>query len=152
MGCSPHTRHFTAQGQLPIGSVSAAAGVAPIPPNRVAVRLLTDAKDKDLFLASGAYGAGAVYTDVAREVQILRKVFVRVTSKLNWLILKLHLGHHAITQNPSSSSGERGAPGGLRHQVAAHAGRYPPAIRHADQSGPDQRVESRGRCDQCHPG
>jgi len=31
-----------------------------------------------------------VYTDIAREVQILRKVFVRAKSKLNWLILKLH--------------------------------------------------------------
>jgi multidrug resistance efflux pump len=80
----------TAQGQLPIGSMNSAGGVAPIPPNCVAVRLLTDAKDKDLFLAAGAHGSGAVYTDVAREVQILRKVFVRVKSKLNWLILKLH--------------------------------------------------------------
>ena len=80
----------TAQGQLPIGSMNAAGGVAPIPPNCVAVRLLADGKDKDLFLAAGAHGSGAVYTDIAREVQILRKVFVRVKSKLNWLILKLH--------------------------------------------------------------
>ena len=84
----------TAQGQLPIGSMNTAGGVAPIPPNCVAVRLLLDPKelekDKDFFLAAGAHGSGAVYTDVAREVQILRKVFVRVKSKLNWLILKLH--------------------------------------------------------------
>jgi multidrug resistance efflux pump len=80
----------TAQGQLPIGSMNGAGGVAPIPPNCVAVRLLLDPKEKDLFLAAGAHGSGAVYTDVAREVQILRKVFVRVKSKLNWLILKLH--------------------------------------------------------------
>jgi multidrug resistance efflux pump len=80
----------TGQGQLPIGSMNATGGVAPIPPNCVAVRLLADSRDKDLFLAAGAHGSGAVYTDVAREVQILRKVFVRVKSKLNWLILKLH--------------------------------------------------------------
>jgi multidrug resistance efflux pump len=80
----------TAQGQLPIGSMNAAGGVAPIPPDSVAVRLLTDAGDKDLFLAAGAHGSGAVYTDSAREIQILRKVFVRVKSKINWLILKLH--------------------------------------------------------------
>jgi len=80
----------TAQGQLPIGSMNSAGGVAPIPPNCVAVRLLLDPKEKDLFLAAGAHGSGAVYTDIAREVQILRKVFVRVKSKLNWLILKLH--------------------------------------------------------------
>jgi multidrug resistance efflux pump len=80
----------TAQGQLPIGSMNTAGGVAPIPPNCVAVRLLLDPKEGDLFLAAGAHGSGAVYTDIAREVQILRKVFVRVKSKLNWLILKLH--------------------------------------------------------------
>jgi multidrug resistance efflux pump len=80
----------TAQGQLPIGSMNSAGGVAPIPPNCVAVRLMLDPKEKDLFLAAGAHGSGAIYTDVAREVQILRKVFVRVKSKLNWLILKLH--------------------------------------------------------------
>jgi len=75
---------------LPIGSMNAAGGVAPIPPNSVAVRLLADGRDKDLFLAAGAHGSGAVYTDSGEAIQILRKVFVRVTSKLNWLILKLH--------------------------------------------------------------
>ena len=53
----------TAQGQLPIGGASTSAGVAPIPPNSLAVRLLKDRDDTDLFLASGAMGAGAVYTD-----------------------------------------------------------------------------------------
>ncbi len=80
----------TAQGQLPIGSMNAAGGVAPIPPNALAVRLLTDAKDKDIFLAAGAHGAGAVYTDSGHAIQILRKILVRVSSKLDWLILKLH--------------------------------------------------------------
>jgi multidrug resistance efflux pump len=80
----------TAQGQLPIGSMNAAGGVAPIPAHDLAVRLLPDGKDKDIFLASGAHGAGAVYTDSGREIQILRKVIVRINAKLNWLILKLH--------------------------------------------------------------
>ena len=80
----------TAQGQLPIGTMNVAGGVAPIPPQCLAVRLLPDAKDKDIFLAAGAHGAGAVYTDSGHAIHILRKVFVRITAKLNWLILKLH--------------------------------------------------------------
>jgi multidrug resistance efflux pump len=80
----------TAQGQLPIGSMNGAGGVAPVPPYCLAVRLLPDAKDKDIFLAAGAHGAGAVYTDKGAMLHIIRKVIVRVGSKVDWLILKLH--------------------------------------------------------------
>jgi hypothetical protein len=80
----------TAQGQLPIGNMNTAGGVAPIPPYALAVRLLPDAKDKDIFLAAGAVGAGAVYTDSGEIIQILRRILVRVSAKLDWLILKLH--------------------------------------------------------------
>jgi multidrug resistance efflux pump len=80
----------TAQGQLPIGAVIPAGGVAPIQAEELAVRLLPDAKDKDIFLAAGAHGAGAVYTDSGHAIQILRKIMIRITAKLDWLILKLH--------------------------------------------------------------
>jgi multidrug resistance efflux pump len=80
----------TAQGQLPIGGVNTASGVAPVPPNSLAVRLLKDRKDKDLFLASGAQGGGAIYTDSGAPIHILRKVILRVGTKIDWLILKLH--------------------------------------------------------------
>ncbi len=80
----------TAQGQLPIGGVNTASGVAPIPKNSLAVRLLTDRGDKELFLASGALGVGAVYTDSGAPIHIIRKVIIRVGAKLDWLILKLH--------------------------------------------------------------
>jgi len=80
----------TAQGQLPIGSMNPSGGVAPIPPHSLAVRLLPDGKDEDIFLAAGAHGAGAVFTDSGHAIQILRKVLVRVGAKLDWLILKLH--------------------------------------------------------------
>jgi multidrug resistance efflux pump len=80
----------TAQGQLPIGTMNVAGGVAPVPPNCLAVRLVPDARDKDIFLAAGAHGAGAVYTDSFEPIQILRKILVRVSAKLDWLILKLH--------------------------------------------------------------
>jgi multidrug resistance efflux pump len=80
----------TAQGQLPIGGVNTASGVAPVPPNSLAVRLLKDRKDTDLFLASGAQGGGAIYTDSGAPIHILRKVILRVGTKIDWLILKLH--------------------------------------------------------------
>jgi len=80
----------TAQGQLPIGGASTSAGIAPIPKNGLAVRLLKDRKDTDLFLASGALGNGAVYTDSGAPLHIIRKIIMRVGTKLDWLILKLH--------------------------------------------------------------
>jgi multidrug resistance efflux pump len=80
----------TAQGQLPIGGMNVTSGVAPIPPNSLAVRLLTDKKDKDVFLAAGAKGSGAVYTESVEAIQILRRILLRISAKLDWLILKLH--------------------------------------------------------------
>jgi multidrug resistance efflux pump len=80
----------TAQGQLPIGAFNTAGGVAPIPPYALAVRLIPEGKDQDIFLASGARGAGAVFTDSGEMIHILRKVLIRVSAKLDWLILKLH--------------------------------------------------------------
>ena len=43
-----------------------------------------------MFLAAGARGVGAIYTDYGGIFHIIRKVFMRVSSKLDWLILKLH--------------------------------------------------------------
>ena len=80
----------TAQGQLPIGAINTGGGVAPIPPYALAVRLLPDGRDKDIFLASGADGAGAVFTDNGEIIHILRKILLRISAKLDWLILKLH--------------------------------------------------------------
>jgi multidrug resistance efflux pump len=80
----------TAQGQLPIGTMNTGGGVAPVPPNSLAVRLLPDKKDVDLFMASGAQGNGAVYTDSGAAIHIVRKIIMRVGTKLDWLILKLH--------------------------------------------------------------
>jgi multidrug resistance efflux pump len=80
----------TAQGQLPIGTLNQAGGVAPVPPNSLAVRLLPDGKDVDVFLAAGAAGNGAIYSESGKMFHIVRKVILRVGSKLDWLILKLH--------------------------------------------------------------
>lgn len=76
----------TAGGQLPIGGNI--PNVLPMPPGQLAVRLYP--LDKEIFLAAGARGQGAVYTDYAAFLHIIRKVFLRVSTKLDWLILKLH--------------------------------------------------------------
>jgi multidrug resistance efflux pump len=78
----------TAQGQLPIGGTLPSTGIAPVPPGRLAVRLRVD--DPNLFLAAGARGTGAIYTNHGHVIQIIRKVFLRVSTKLDWLVLKLH--------------------------------------------------------------
>ena len=80
----------TAQGQLPIGTLNVAGGVAPVPPDSLAVRLLPAGPDEKIFLAAGAHGIGAVYTDSGEAIQILRRVILRISAKLDWLILKLH--------------------------------------------------------------
>jgi len=78
----------TAQGQLPIsGNLP---NLPPMPEGRLAVKLMLDGKDRDLFLAAGARGQGAIYTGYGEIFHIIRKVFLRVSSKLDWLILKLH--------------------------------------------------------------
>ena len=78
----------TAQGQLPIsGNLP---NLPPMPEGRLAVKLMLDGKDKDLFLAAGARGQGAIYTGYGEIFHIIRKVFLRVSAKLDWLILKLH--------------------------------------------------------------
>jgi multidrug resistance efflux pump len=80
----------TAGGQLPIGGNLPNQAVAPMPEGSLAVRLALDEKDKDVFLAAGARGQGAIYTNSGHIIHILRKVILRVGTKMDWLILKLH--------------------------------------------------------------
>lgn len=80
----------TAQGQMPIsGNLPNTAPLAA-PEQRIAVRLLVEPKDRELFLAAGARGAGAIYTDKGKFLHIIRKVFVRVSTKIDWFVFKLH--------------------------------------------------------------
>ncbi|HQH53743.1 MAG TPA: HlyD family secretion protein [Candidatus Hydrogenedentes bacterium] len=80
----------TAQGQLPISGSVPNTALAPVPEGRLAVRLKVDDKDKELFLAAGARGKGAIYTEHGEVIQILRKVILRIGTKLDWVVLKLH--------------------------------------------------------------
>ncbi len=80
----------TAQGQLPISGMVANTGFGAAPELRIAVRLRPVGEDAELFLAPGARGQGAVYTHSGEMIHIIRKVFLRVSTKLDWMILKLH--------------------------------------------------------------
>jgi len=80
----------TAQGQLPMSGRIPGTGPAPIPEGRLAVRLVLDGKDKELFLAAGARGQGAIFTQKGAMLHIIRKVILRVGSKVNWFVFKLH--------------------------------------------------------------
>src|SRR5262245_55114227 len=79
------------QGQVPLSASLPMTGTTPIPPGRFPVKLDVDPKYKDdLFLAAGAVGDGAIYTNSGAAIHIIRKVILRVGAKLNYLVLKLH--------------------------------------------------------------
>jgi multidrug resistance efflux pump len=80
----------TAQGQMPIsGNLQNTLPIAA-PEQRIAVRLVLAPKDRSLFLAAGARGGGAIYTEHGKIIHIIRKVFLRVSAKLDWFVWKLH--------------------------------------------------------------
>jgi multidrug resistance efflux pump len=77
-------------GQLPLSGTVPQTGTNPIPPGRFAVRLIPSGRDEKTFLPMGAQGVGAVYTQKGHMVHIIRKVILRVGTKLDLLVLKLH--------------------------------------------------------------
>ena len=77
-------------GQLLASGALPQSGLAALPPGRYAVKFDIAEKDKQLFLAAGAAGDAAIYTEHLHAVHIIRKVILRVGSYLNYLILKLH--------------------------------------------------------------
>ncbi|WP_028452838.1 HlyD family secretion protein [Chitinilyticum aquatile] len=81
-----------AAGMSPTGTGGNLPNTGPYtpPPNRFAVKLKLDGKSKDFVLPTGAMGAGAIYTEHVAAIHILRKVILRVNTKLNYLVLKLH--------------------------------------------------------------
>jgi multidrug resistance efflux pump len=80
----------TAQGQMPISGNLPNTQPIPAPEQRIAVRLLIDGRDRNTFLAAGARGGGAIYTEHGKMIQIVRRVFVRVSAKMDWFVWKLH--------------------------------------------------------------
>ncbi|GAB1596066.1 HlyD family secretion protein [Lysobacter claricitrinus] len=88
-------------GQLPLGGMVPPSSQAPVPgmpaqmtgaagPARYAVRLMPVGRDAHAFLPMGAAGQGAIYTDKIALIQIVRRIILRVSTKLDWLVLKLH--------------------------------------------------------------
>ncbi len=65
------------------------------PPGRFPVKLVVGDHDRGLFLAAGARGSAALYTEHLALVHIIRKVLLRVASYLDYVIIKhsISLGH-----------------------------------------------------------
>jgi multidrug resistance efflux pump len=78
------------QGQVAQSGMLPQTGVFPQMPGRFPVKLEVAEKDRELFLAAGAVGDGAIYTDHVAAIHIIRKVIMRVGSITNYLVLKLH--------------------------------------------------------------
>ena len=78
------------QGQLPQSGTLPMTGVLTQPPGRYAVKFNIADRDKELFMAAGAAGNAAIYTEHLEAIHIIRKVVLRVGSYINYLILKLH--------------------------------------------------------------
>ena len=77
-------------GQLQANGTLPMTGVLNAQPQRFAVKFDLAEKDQELFLAAGAAGDAAIYTEHAAFLHILRKVILRVGSYMNYLVLKLH--------------------------------------------------------------
>ncbi len=82
------------QGQLPLTGSVPQTGPAPLPEGRFAVKLVLHEREQGLFLAAGARGVGAIYTHHLVPLHMIRKVLLRVTSYLNWVIVKHHISLH----------------------------------------------------------
>jgi multidrug resistance efflux pump len=78
------------QGQVVQSGTLPQTGVYPQAPGRFPVKLIVDDKDRELFLAAGATGHGAIYTEHVAALHLIRMVILRIGSITDYLILKLH--------------------------------------------------------------
>ena len=83
-----------AQGQVE-ASGDLPRTVLNAPPGRFPVKLVVADHDRALFMAAGARGSAAIYTEHLALVHIIRKVLLRVQSYLDYIIIKhsISLGH-----------------------------------------------------------
>jgi multidrug resistance efflux pump len=82
------------QGQVDASGNLPRTGFTP-PPGQFPVKLVVGKEDNPLFLAAGARGSSAIYTEHLALVHIIRKVLLRVSSYLDYVIIKhsLSVGH-----------------------------------------------------------
>ena len=78
------------QGQVQASGTIPMSTLANTPPGQFAVKFDVADRDRQLFLAAGATGDAAIFTQHAQFLHILRKVIIRVGSYMNYLVLKLH--------------------------------------------------------------
>lgn len=77
---------FQASGSLPGTTAEGAHSAAPM---QYAVKIDMDTPP-DMLFAMGARGDAAIYTEHLAALHLVRKVIIRVSSKMNYLVLKLH--------------------------------------------------------------
>ena len=82
-----------AQGQLDASGDLPRRRSMP-PPGRFPVKLVVGEHDGALFLAAGARGAAAIYTEHLTLIHLIRKVLLRVASYLDYIIIKHHISLH----------------------------------------------------------
>jgi multidrug resistance efflux pump len=82
------------QGQMPLTGTLPQTGPLPPPEGRFAVKLVLDDSERELFLAAGARGTGAIYTHHFVPIHIIRKVLLRVSAYLDYVIIKHHISLH----------------------------------------------------------
>jgi multidrug resistance efflux pump len=82
-----------AQGQLDATGDLPRTTFVP-PPGRFPVKLVVGERDHALFLAAGARGSAAIYTEHLAMVHIIRKVLLRVASYLDYVIIKHSISLH----------------------------------------------------------
>jgi multidrug resistance efflux pump len=82
------------QGQLD-ASGDLPRTVFTAPPGRFPAKLVVGDHDRALFLAAGARGSAAIYTEHLSMIHVIRKVLLRVASYLDYVIIKhsISLGH-----------------------------------------------------------
>jgi multidrug resistance efflux pump len=78
------------QGQVNASGDVPQTGVRPAVPNRFPVKLILEEGSHTELIAAGAIGHGAIYTDNMSFLHFVRKVMLRVYSKLNYIVPKLH--------------------------------------------------------------
>jgi multidrug resistance efflux pump len=78
------------QGQVAQSGVLPQTGAYPQVPGRFPVKLTVEDADSKLFLAAGAEGHGAIYTEHVEPLHLIRMVILRIGTITDYLVLKLH--------------------------------------------------------------